>query len=76
MPRGGFDAERFPFPSVEDVELGLRLSAQGARIGLDPSVRGKHLKAWSFAGHGPDRSAAARRAVGASCCCAAVHRTR
>ena len=27
---GGFDAERFPVPSVEDVELGLRLHAGGA----------------------------------------------
>ncbi|MDX6511326.1 MAG: hypothetical protein QOE36_830 [Gaiellaceae bacterium] len=45
---GGFDAERFAAPSVEDIDLGLRLSAAGARIRLDPSVLGKHLKAWSL----------------------------
>jgi glycosyltransferase involved in cell wall biosynthesis len=45
----GFDAERYPAASVEDVELGLRLSAGGARIVLDPLVRGRHLKAWTLA---------------------------
>jgi hypothetical protein len=45
---GGFDAERFPVPSVEDVELGLRLHAAGARIELDPKIQGTHLKDWSL----------------------------
>lgn len=45
---GGFDAHRFPRPSVEDIDLGLRLSAAGARIVLDPAVRGKHLKRWTL----------------------------
>jgi glycosyltransferase involved in cell wall biosynthesis len=45
----GFDAERFPAASVEDVELGLRLSAGGARIVLDSLVQGRHLKAWTLA---------------------------
>lgn len=44
---GGFDAERFPHPSVEDIELGMRLRERGARIVLDPTVRGRHLKAWT-----------------------------
>lgn len=44
---GGFDADRFTEPSVEDIELGMRLRRQGARIGLDPAVRGRHLKAWT-----------------------------
>ncbi len=44
---GGFDARRFPHPSVEDVELGMRLRASGARILLDPAIRGRHLKEWS-----------------------------
>jgi glycosyltransferase involved in cell wall biosynthesis len=45
----GFDAERYPAASVEDVELGLRLSAGGARIVLDPRVQGRHLKGWTLA---------------------------
>ena len=44
---GGFDAERFPDASVEDIELGMRLRAGGARIVLDPEIRGRHLKAWT-----------------------------
>jgi cellulose synthase/poly-beta-1,6-N-acetylglucosamine synthase-like glycosyltransferase len=46
---GGFDAERFPMPSVEDIDLGMRMSAAGARIRLDPAIQGKHLKPWSLA---------------------------
>lgn len=45
---GGFDAERFPAPAVEDVELGMRLRDSGARIVLDPLIRGTHLKRWSL----------------------------
>lgn len=45
---GGFDEERFREPSVEDVELGMRLHERGARLVLDPHVRGTHLKAWSL----------------------------
>jgi glycosyltransferase involved in cell wall biosynthesis len=44
----GFDAERYPVASVEDVELGLRLAAGGARIVLDPCVQGRHLKGWTL----------------------------
>ena len=44
---GGFDAERFRQPSVEDIELGMRLRARGGRIVLDPAIRGRHLKAWT-----------------------------
>lgn len=44
---GGFDAELFPQPSVEDIELGMRLRRDGARIVLDPQVRGRHLKGWT-----------------------------
>jgi Glycosyl transferase family 2 len=47
---GGFDADRFPHPSVEDVELGLRVSAARGRIRLDPAVQGTHLKAWTLGG--------------------------
>lgn len=44
---GGFDADRYTEPSVEDIDLGMRLRRQGARIALDPEIRGRHLKAWS-----------------------------
>ena len=44
---GGFDAGRFPDSSVEDIELGMRLRRDGARIVLDPQVRGRHLKKWT-----------------------------
>jgi len=46
---GGFDADRFPRPSVEDIELGMRLRRRGARILLDPRIRGRHLKRWTVA---------------------------
>ena len=45
---GGFDAERYPAAAIEDVELGLRLTASGARIALDPLFQGRHLKAWTL----------------------------
>jgi hypothetical protein len=45
---GGFDERRFAVPSVEDIDLGVRLVAGGARIVLDPSVQGTHLKAWTL----------------------------
>jgi len=45
---GGFDARRYPRPSIEDIELGMRLHAAGHRIALDPAVRGTHLKRWTL----------------------------
>lgn len=47
---GGFDEGAYPEPSIEDVELGLRLSRAGARIELDPGVQGTHLKRWTLGG--------------------------
>lgn len=44
---GGFDAERFPRPMVEDIELGLRLRELGATR-LDPELQVTHLKHWSM----------------------------
>ncbi|MBA2460474.1 MAG: glycosyltransferase [Actinobacteria bacterium] len=44
---GGFD-ESVPF--MEDIDLGMRLTATGARIELDPQVQGTHLKSWSVWG--------------------------
>jgi GT2 family glycosyltransferase len=48
LAAGGFDAERFPRPAIEDIELGARLWRRGARIELDPRIRGTHLKQWSI----------------------------
>ena len=47
---GGFREDLFRGNSIEDVELGMRLTAQGARIDLDPLVQGTHLKRWTFRG--------------------------
>lgn len=45
---GGFDAERFPRPSIEDIELGVRLRHAGQRILLDRDIQGTHLKRWKL----------------------------
>lgn len=45
---GGFDEGRFTRPSVEDIDLGHRLAATGARIVLDPALQGTHLKRWTL----------------------------
>jgi hypothetical protein len=45
---GGFDAVRYPRPQIEDIDLGYRLSSQGHRILLVPSIQGKHLKRWTW----------------------------
>jgi glycosyl transferase family 2 len=42
---GGFDES---LTHLEDVDLGMRLCKQGARIRLDPTIQGKHLKAWTL----------------------------
>lgn len=43
---GGFD-EGYREPSVEDIELGVRLKAAGQRIALCKSIQVKHLKRWT-----------------------------
>ena len=48
LAAGGFDARRYAVPSIEDVELGMRLAAGGARIELRPEIQGTHLKRWSL----------------------------
>jgi GT2 family glycosyltransferase len=48
LSTGGFDEERYRHPSVEDIELGMRLYARGARLRLDPTIQGKHLKHWTL----------------------------
>jgi GT2 family glycosyltransferase len=45
---GGFDAARYPEPSIEDIELGYRLSERGGRIRLAPALTVRHLKRWTL----------------------------
>lgn len=45
---GGFDADRFRRPSVEDIDLGYRLGAAGHRLRLVPEVQVTHLKRWTL----------------------------
>lgn len=47
---GGFDAARYPRPQIEDIELGYRLRDRGARIRLEPTLTGTHLKRWTLGG--------------------------
>lgn len=44
----GFNAERYPRPAIEDIELGYRLRAKGYRILLDKQLHAKHLKRWTL----------------------------
>ncbi len=44
----GFNAERYPRPAIEDIELGYRLCAKGHRIRLDKQLHVKHLKRWTL----------------------------
>ena len=45
---GGFDAERYSRPMIEDIELGHRMKALGMRIALERSATVKHLKKWTL----------------------------
>lgn len=45
---GGFDAERFPRPSIEDIELGYRMREKGYGIMLAKDIQVKHLKHWKL----------------------------
>ena len=44
----GFDVETYQRPSIEDIDLGYRLRANGGRILLLPDLLGKHLKVWTI----------------------------
>jgi hypothetical protein len=48
LAAGGFHAARYTRPQIEDIELGYRLRARGARIRLDPALQGTHLKHWTL----------------------------
>ncbi|MBI3661478.1 MAG: glycosyltransferase [Acidobacteria bacterium] len=47
---GGFDTERYPNPSIEDIDLGFRISQAGRKILLDKKIQVKHLKKWTVRG--------------------------
>lgn len=44
---GGFN-EHYLKPSIEDIELGMRLSEKGREIRLFPDLQVKHNKAWTI----------------------------
>ena len=48
LATGGFNVERFKYPSVEDIELGHRLIKAGGRVRLLRDVQCTHLKVWRF----------------------------
>ena len=47
LAAGGFD-DSYHRPSIEDIELGMRLRRAGHRIRLCPEVQVTHLKRWSL----------------------------
>jgi len=47
---GGFDTARYPHPSIEDIDLGLRLFKAGRKLLLDKTIQVKHLKKWTVRG--------------------------
>ena len=46
----GFDAVQFTEPSIEDIELGVRLKREGGTIRLDPALLVQHRKEWTLLG--------------------------
>jgi GT2 family glycosyltransferase len=47
---GGFNQDRYPRPSIEDIELGYRMRAVGLRIRLNKKIQVKHMKRWTVRG--------------------------
>lgn len=45
---GGYDTDLFAHPSIEDVELGVRLKLKGLKIRLVHHAFGTHCKDWSL----------------------------
>ena len=48
LEAGGFDADRYDTPQIEDIELGVRLRRSGGRLRLDPDLQVTHLKRWTL----------------------------
>ncbi len=47
LAMGGFAADQFPRPSIEDIELGYRLRAAGHQIRLEKLLQVTHMKRWT-----------------------------
>lgn len=45
---GGFDCAKFSIPSIEDIDLGVRLRNAGHKILLDRGIQAQHLKKWKL----------------------------
>ena len=45
---GGFDAETYTLPSIEDIAFGITLARNGRRILMDKRLTVKHLKRWTL----------------------------
>jgi len=45
---GGFNEEKYRIPSIEDIELGYRLSEKKNKIFLDKDIQVTHLKKWEW----------------------------
>jgi hypothetical protein len=48
LDSGGFDANRYNTPAIEDVELGYRLVQANRKLALNADIRVKHLKRWNL----------------------------
>jgi glycosyltransferase involved in cell wall biosynthesis len=46
----GFDTVQYKEPSIEDIELGLRMNAAGQYVFLEKELRVTHLKRWNLHG--------------------------
>ncbi|MGF1635255.1 MAG: glycosyltransferase family 2 protein [Phycisphaerae bacterium] len=49
LRHGGY-SQTYHRPCIEDVELGIRLTAAGGRVRLDKRLQGRHLKRWTLTG--------------------------
>jgi hypothetical protein len=47
---GGFNSKQYPKPSIEDIELGFRLTQAKRKIRLNKRLQVKHLKNWTVRG--------------------------
>ena len=47
---GGFNFQKYPRPSIEDIELGYRLTMSGHQIALIKDIQVTHLKRWTLVG--------------------------
>lgn len=50
MALGGFDADMYPKPSIEDIELGYRLYKKNKKIQNNHEIQAMHLKKWTLLG--------------------------